>query len=200
MKRAAFSMLELVFVVVAMAILGVALLPSNDRNEIGEAAHNIARHIRLAQHYAMMEDVYSADPAWRAAMWRIAFRTANYCYVVYANYNYASGGTQADVDECAIDPLSGRRMYSNTACSANQGYNEELLLWKQYGVNNITLTGCGSNKQILFDHEGRPYGSVSLAGDAIPLANDCQVKVKTMDGEEATITVAKETGFVSVSF
>jgi len=189
-KNDAFSILELVF-------LAAVSIPHFERDNAAEAAYQIARHIRLAQHYALVEDKFSAtDSDWWKAMWAVTFRTSKKCYAVYSNqdYNMTPPGTQADEDECAIDPLTGKRLYSDTNCRESTATTDHVLLWKSFGVDNITLTDCGSNNQILFDHVGRPYGSAG-----IPLEENCVITIETEDDHSASVTVNKETGFVKIT-
>ncbi|WP_345972397.1 type II secretion system protein [Sulfurimonas diazotrophicus] len=196
MKKSAFTMLELVFVIVVIGILAAVFIPRFERDNAGEAAYQIARHIRLAQHHALVEDKFSTtDSDWWKGMWAITFRTTKNCYAVYNNQDYATGGTQADQNESAVDPLTRKRLYSDINCNENTATTDDVLLWKKFGVDSLTLTNCGTNNQILFDHLGRPYGS---AGNLL-VNNNCVITLGTKDGHSAEITVYKETGFVKVT-
>jgi len=195
MKQRAFSMMELVFVIILIGILSAVFIPHFERDNAGEAAFQIARHIRLAQHYALVQDKFkTADTEWWKGMWAVTFRTSKCCYAVYSNQDYAVGGTQADLDECAIDPLTKKRLYSDSNCNEHTATTDDVLLWKSYGINYISMENCGTNNQILFDHFGRPYGS---AGNL--LANNCNITIRTKDDHNATITIYRETGFVKVT-
>ncbi len=199
MIRRAFTMLELVFVIVVLGILAVAIIPQMDRDNIGEAAYQVARHVRLAQHYALVEDRFeNTTPAndWRKTMWRIAFRDGE-CYSVYADRD-GSGGIPAE-SERAVDPMTKEWVWSNTSCSDSvDGANEEVLLWKKYGVSGVTVCG-GGLKNIAFDNMGRP-GRISggANGTMIFLNADCDIGITTNDGNSATVRVHQDTGFVEV--
>ena len=188
-------MLELVFVVVVIGILAAVAIPRLERDNSAEAAYQIARHIRLAQHHALVDDKYeNGNPDWKGKMWAITFRTSKYCYAVYTNLDYPTG-TQADENESAIDPLTKKRLYSDTNCNESNARTDDVLLWKSFGVNNIAMsTGCGPNNQILFDNLGRPYGSVGNL-----LNDNCVITIQTDNGHSAEITVYKDTGFVKVT-
>ena len=60
MKKA-FTMLELVLVIVIVGILSFALVNGWERNTLREAADQLVNHIRYTQHLAMQEDKF--DPA-----------------------------------------------------------------------------------------------------------------------------------------
>ena len=194
MLKRAFTMLELVFVIVVAGILAISIIPQLERDNIGEAAHQVARHIRLAQHHALVDDRFDGSLDWYRSMWQIAFRTTNFCYVVYRDVDKAGN---ADVVESAVDPLTKKRVYSNTSCSENPLYTDETLLWKKYGVDSISLTGCGSNSYIAFDHMGRPHQDLTSATNF--LQSNCLINIGTNDGKSATITIYQDTGFVKVT-
>ena len=59
MKRLAFTMLELVFVIVVIGILAALAMPNLSTSPLQQAAEEIAGHIRYTQHLAMMEDKYN---------------------------------------------------------------------------------------------------------------------------------------------
>jgi len=205
MKKSAFTMLELVFIIVVIGILAAVFIPRFERDNAGEAAYQIARHIRLAQHYALMEDRFDDAPAgvdWRETMWRITFTdgTSGQCYAVYADRD-GNGGNPAQ-SERAVDPLTKNWVWGNTTCNdSTVGVNQDVLLWKSYGVTEVSvcgaLTSAAGIKNIAFDHLGRP-GQIS--GNKMNLlTNDCNVSIATNDGHSSDITIYSDTGFVEVT-
>lgn len=203
MKKTAFSMLELVFVIVVVGILSAVLIPQFERDQAGEAAYQIARHLRLAQHNALIEDRYN-DPsltAWKATLWRVSFYASGgrECYMVYADRN-ANGGNPSN-DEKAVDPLTHKYLWGNTTCTESSNVNDDILLWKSFGVSTLSVCGGAGAKHLAFDYLGRP-GRVSLSsgtGSFTPLTSDCVIAITTNDNHSAEITVYRETGFVKVT-
>lgn len=200
MKKSAFTMLELVFVIVVAGILAAVFIPRFDRDNAGEAAYQIARHVRLAQHHALVED--RIDPtnttAWQKTLWRITFVDGSEgdCYKVFADRD---GNTNADANETAVDPLTRKKLYAGSTCAEGSSVPDEILLWKSFGVSSVTLSGgCGGGtKNIAFDHLGRP-GQIS--GGTMNLLNaDCNISLQTNDNHNAEITVYQDTGFVKVT-
>ncbi|WP_024954426.1 pilus assembly FimT family protein [Sulfurospirillum arcachonense] len=57
MKKA-FTMLELVFVIIIVGILSVVIIPNFDKNNLREAAEQVISHIRYTQHLAMMDNKF----------------------------------------------------------------------------------------------------------------------------------------------
>ena len=209
MKKSAFTMLELVFVIVVVGILSVVFIPKFERDNAGEAAYQIARHIRLAQHYALTEDRFNSpsSTAWKGTFWRITFinGTSGKCYQVWTDRD-ASGGTAPSGSEKALDPLTNKYVWGGTTCSDTQAnVDQDVLLWKSFGVSTLTVCNGVGASHLAFDHLGRP-GRVSLAGTGAgasgtftPLASDCAITFTTNDGHDANLTVYRETGFVKVT-
>ena len=200
MLRRAFTMLELVFVIVVVGILAISIIPRLERDNVGEAAYQIARHIRLAQHHALVEDHFDNTSDWKKKMWRIAFTHSNPhngdCYDVFSDRNKAGN---VDSTEAAIDPLTKKSLFSSN-CADGSNYNEDVLLWKKYGVDSVSFSaGCspatGSpNKYIAFDHLGRPYSKIGEY-----LNGDCVISITTSDNHSAEVTIYEESGFVKVT-
>uniref|UniRef100_UPI003F6316F5 pilus assembly FimT family protein n=1 Tax=Thiomicrolovo subterrani TaxID=3131934 RepID=UPI003F6316F5 len=201
MRKSAFTMIELVFVIVVAGILAAVFIPRMERDNIAEAAYQVARHIRLTQHHAMVEDRFNDAPAgvdWRETNWRITFvnGTSGECYQIHADRD-GNGGTPAS-SEMAVDPMTKKGLFGGSSCN---GTNDDVLLWKSFGINAVTVCGVATSsagiKNLAFDHLGR-VGQIS--GNTMNLlANDCTVHLTTSDGHSADVLVTKETGFVKVA-
>lgn len=197
-------MMEFVFVIVVAAILSISLIPNFERDNAGEAAYQLARHLRLTQHLALMEDrVNDPDAArWKATLWRMSFYSPSgkECYMVYADRD-ANGGNPG-ADERAIDPLTKRYVWGNTTCDGtNPEVNDDVLLTKSFAVSAVTVCGGNGAKHIAFDNLGRP-GRVSLSGGNgtfTPLTSTCVISISTSNSHTAEVSVFPETGFVKVT-
>jgi len=196
MKKSAFTMLELVFVIVVAGIMAAVMIPRLDRNNVEEAALQVTRHLRYAQHLAMSDDVYNHTVAnWYSAMWKLSFRSNN-CYIVTSNTDLNSN---ADRNESAIDPLNGNFLYANTSCTKNAQDNEDLLLADKFGIDSITMTGgcgpIGTSGLIAFDNLGRPHNNLASATGF--MTAPCTITLAS-GTKEAYIVVEPETGYVHI--
>lgn len=63
MKKA-FTMLELVVVIVVIGIIAVAALPRINDDHIAEAADQVMSHIRYTQHLAMQDSKVGDGDKW----------------------------------------------------------------------------------------------------------------------------------------
>ena len=220
MKKA-FTMLELVVVIVVIGIIAAAALPRINDDHIAEAADQVMSHIRYTQHLAMQDSKFDpTDARWFRKRWSITFTRAVFCeggnewrYSVYHDGGDATGNLNS-ANEVARDPLdpnkfmsSGWAGISNANCAnASSKYN----LARKFGITNVELRGvCGQGnlQTISFDEFGRPMMSVSTPGGGAARGYDrlvhngqnCQIVLSTAK-KTATITVTPETGFLQVAF
>ena len=78
MKKRAFTMIELIFVIVVVGILAAIMIPKLNRNASREAANQILTHIRYTQHLTMQDDKYenfisNQSKPWFKLRWGITF-------------------------------------------------------------------------------------------------------------------------------
>ncbi len=193
MRLNAFTMLELVIVLIVAGILSAVILPRLERDSLREATSQVVRHIQYTQHLAMMDDVYDdANATWYKAMWRISFRSNN-CYVVSSNTDH---NANYDRNESATDPLTETLLYSNTACVQESSDSSNMFLQEKYGIDSITFnSACGNNRFVAFDYLGRPHKTLSSSYDVV--SSVCEITLHS-GSREAVISITPETGYVKV--
>jgi prepilin-type N-terminal cleavage/methylation domain-containing protein len=214
MKRA-FTLLELVFVIVVIGILAAVIIPKTKTNPLQEAAVQIISHIRYTQHLALIDDKFDPnDQEWYKKRWQIIFnRSKNYTDNLYA-YTIFSDTTKTgnpdvtdNVQEVALNPLN-RDIYlsGGFAGISKLKYNsdsfkgsKEMNLGDKYAIDNIVTSGC-KGKRVAFDHLGRPYvGNSSkwkMAYDGI-LNKQCRMTFSKGD-ENITIAIEPGTGYAHI--
>ncbi|OIP58356.1 MAG: prepilin-type N-terminal cleavage/methylation domain-containing protein [Helicobacteraceae bacterium CG2_30_36_10] len=176
MKKA-FTMLELVFVIVVVGILAAIIIPNTRTNPVREGAVALLSHIRYAQHLAMVDDKFdAANPLWFRDRWQIRFSGSS--------YSIQSGNT------FAVDP-------QNRAANL-----ENIDLAEQYS-SSVTFGGaCATDEIISFDHLGRPIlGESNTTAEAYVsgqlMTTDCNITLS--DGSQnAVIQIRPETGYMSI--
>lgn len=184
--RRAFTMIELLFVIVVVGIIVAIALPRFDRDNLHEAADQVVSHIRYTQHLAMQDDKFNPnDRFWYKGRWTIRFyenltfggalppaRAYNgiWAYTIYsdlpnpANPNpYA--GHNPDLAGMATNPQNPNQFlsggYNNTLHVEDGRSMKELRLQEHYDIQDIDFSGgCRSNvTYIHFDYMGRPMNS-----------------------------------------
>ena len=214
MKRSAFSMLELIFVIVTLGILAVLAIPRIDRDLRQEAQTNLLSAIRYTQNLALADN--KTDPRttnsfthsddWQKTLWQLRFRNvgAQWYYTISSDLNRQGG---VDQIETAIDITNGKRMYNGTGdYTIDDDESPNIFLTHKYGINSISLS-CdtdGSNQHLAFDHLGRPHANIdsnTTNNYATYLQNDCTLTATFSDTSLApiSINIAAETGYASLN-
>lgn len=193
-----FTLLELVFVIVIVGILGAAIIPRMERDSLYEAAEQLLSHIKHTQHLAMVDHVYDQTKSdWYKAMWRISFRNCSGGGHYYTVFSDKDREGDADADERALDPLTRKQIYANSSCSENSDYHAGVVLSKKFGIDNILLGGgCfGTNKYVAFDQLGRPHYNLTTPQH---LAKSSCTITLVAGSRSAVITIEPETGYTKI--
>lgn len=220
MKKA-FTMLELVFVILIVGILSIAILPSFSRNSLQEAADQLISHIRYTQHLAMLDDKFDInDSKWYLARWTIRFQEnvsfggipddGAWTYTIYSDItNYT--GHNPDLVGMALNPLVSNKYlsggYDNTLSTSDAKASKELQLNEKYGISNVTFSGgCRSDTLFVsFDYLGRPFNSfptdssyeLPAAGWHKLLTAACVITL-TNGTKNIRISIEPETGYTHI--
>lgn len=179
--KKAFTMIELIMIIVVVGILAVAVIPRVDRDTLVEATNQVASHVRYTQHLAMLDNKYNPrDSNWYRNRWKITFNNNS--------YSITSGNINARNPQAPSKDL-------------NPTGSPELNLERKYGITSIAST-CGNNRQteIIFDEIGRPYSNfLGVVGERGLLQNDCNITISDGGNKNGVITISKETGYIAHS-
>ena len=210
MKRPAFTMIELVMVIVVLGILAALAMPRMERDLRQEAADNILSAIQYTQHMALMDNVNGVHHAtkpneWQKKYWRFGISACSGATKVfyYVGSDKDMGGGIGNT-EAAIDLANGKIMIGSTTATCDDGVNNnaspKIFLTKKYGIENNVTFSCTNNQYLGFDNLGRPHvdfgpADLDVAWNA-PVTNDCNLTFSFEDASISSviITVEKETG------
>lgn len=214
MKKA-FTMIELIFVIVIVGILSVMIAPSFQRNTLQEAADQLVSHIRYTQHLAMMDNKFDPnDVKWFRYRWQIVFSTSathtnnKIAYTIFSDAATSVAGN-ADQYEMAINPLDNSKFlsggYHGTLYTSDVEATQELNIGEEYGITTLSLNGGCANSRISFDYLGRPFQG-NLANPTswtIPyqsnklIQSTCNVNLSN-GTDNITISIEPETGYTHI--
>ena len=185
--RHAFTLIELVFVIVIIGIIATVSLPKMGVHDSRKVGDQLMSHIRYTQHLAMSDDKFdSTNATWFRNRWQITLGTSNYSIVSDNNNTFAK------------DPLNNTKLIQNNK------------------LKNATMSlsgGCNSMNIVSFDHLGRPIiGTLAstlpyiLGANASPytdgqlLTQTCVITLtNTSDSSDTTIlNIEPETGYVHI--
>lgn len=216
MKKA-FTMMELIFVIVVIGILAAVVIPRTGSNKLREAAIQVVSHIRYTQHLAMVDDKFNTvDAAWYKDRWQIMFANTagsggTWSYMIFSDSLGTSTGTP-DINEHAVNPLDSSKFLTGGYSTGNIAHDDsratkELNIGRKYGITSVTSSsecrlGAG-NLRIAFDHLGRPlrgafhnYTSAYTAADRL-ITSQCTITLTNSEGTVA-IAIEPETGYAHI--
>ena len=154
MKKA-FTLVELVFVVVVIGILAFALWPTKQPTQAFEAARQIVAHIRYTQHLALNDDKFATHTDgtdsiaidWYKRLWRITFSdtakvsnctndTNGWRYAVYQNItgDLSDSGQPNGEIEVAMNPAEPGKKLSGCYSGAHQNPTSSMNISQTYGI------------------------------------------------------------------
>jgi len=171
MKKA-FTMLELIFVIVVVGIISVMIAPSFGGNNLRQAADQVVSHIRYTQHLAMMDDKFDVnDATWFKERWQLQFvekiRTTTssssplvsvWSYTIFSDdSNHDANPNSGDtVASSLFEPIqkdasgtyiSGKFLSGGFGTAINynhNGRNAKMGLKEEYGINDIVFSSSCS--------------------------------------------------------
>lgn len=181
MKKA-FTLIELVFVMIVLAILTFALWPTKQPTQALEAARQIVAHIRYTQHLALNDDKFATHTDtdgtkqniardWYKRLWRITFsnttadkkcKSSGWRYAVYQNIagDLSDSGQPNGANEAAMNPAQAGKVLSACYSGLSTNTSDELNLGQTYKIENIDFSEFavgGGIQGIIFDELGRAY-------------------------------------------
>ena len=205
----AFTMLELVFVIVVVGILTALTLPRMDRDLRKEAADNILSAIRYTQHLALVDDKTDPfDANWQQKLWIIRFTGGSNAYYTVSSDIDNSGSVNKT--ESAMDPVNGKYMFNSSGSFASIGSDESpnIFLGHKYGINSVSPSGSCSSQHIAFDNLGRTFNGLKTTSSGTLATNDyakymsgnCTMTFGFADASinDVAITIHKETGYAQI--
>ncbi len=182
----AFTMLELVMVIVIVGIISVMIAPNFQGNNLRQAADQVVSHIRYTQHLAMMDNKFNnTDRQWFKDRWQISFGRALggndiWPYTIFSDRSNRDRNANL-TNEIARNPLNPGVLNNVGQMIADSGYylsggangvlnfgdsriTTSMQLNEEYGVQRVLFSdtctnnqGINQSRRVIFDSVGRPY-------------------------------------------
>ena len=210
-KNKAFTLIEIIFVIVIIGIMSAILAPSVKRATMQEAADQLASHIRYTQYLALQDNKFEHNNSnWYKGRWQLlfgksAFTDNKYTYTIFSDKSGYSGSP--GVTEMAKNPLNPSQFlsggYSGVLQTSDSRAMKELNIGKKYDISSVNFSGGCSGLRISFDYLGRPINgnprTQSQKYNNRLIKTDCIITLTNSVGESKRIIVTPETGYVYVN-
>jgi len=215
-RKNAFTMIELVFVIVILGILASVAMGRMERDLKQEASSTILSHIRLAQQLALNDNKHRSDnnSKWQTSYWRFEYEKCNgvdvdrYIYRVGSDIDLSGGINKI---ESAINPVTGKYIWADGDCNSfddlGSDESKDVYLYGRFGIEHVshsTQKGSCTTQNIGFDFLGRPHiGIKRYKTDDSSIfqklmTKDCNLTFTMSDGTNFKINIKAETGYSSI--
>lgn len=209
MHQKAFTLLELIIVIMTLSIIAFMITPNLQRDIAQEAADSILLSLTYTKHLAMIDNKTNPEAAeWQKSLWQIRFGQYGkvLSYTVGSNSDY---DRNIDKSESAIDPVNGKYMHYGHSHAPKQNESPRIFLSYTYGIESVAFNACHGTshsraKHLAFDHLGRLYRGVTQGASnnfrALVSNKDCILSFTFIDKniKILKIKVEKETGYSSI--
>lgn len=214
-NRFAFTLLEMIFVVVIIGILSLIAISSHVRDLREESSLSVLNAIRYTQQLALQDSkVDPLNSKWQRKLWHIRFSRYNsgaqWFYTVSSSRDMDAN---VDKNEAATDPTNGKLFY-NLGGDENIDSDESpnIFLGKHFSINSVDFSGCkgytgaskklNSSTHVAFDQLGRPHKGIYGVKNRYSsvMHKDCKIKFGFYDSsiDDFTIVIKKETGYAFI--
>jgi len=227
-EKNAFTMIELIVVLVVLGIIAANSIPRLKRDTRTEAINHMLTAVRYTQYLALHDTKHRRDDSrWQKSFWRFQVykcsRSSDLFYMI---------GTDIDLNrklnrsETAVDPSNGKFTFWNTSklCpkngndALNNDVSPNIFITQKYGINNVDFGTCliytgqhssSTARHIGFDGFGRPHrsfiGRYDYQGAVRPnhwgiTRDNCEITFEFKDTSIASfkIIIENETGYAYV--
>ena len=212
-KHNAFTMIELIIIIVVIGILATVTIPRTHRDNRLEAMQYILNMVRYTQNLALHDNKHNdTNTSWQKAYWRFSVSNCGGGKDIYLSVKSdANYDGSIDANEVALDPANSKPMFgggSTGGCSPTK-YSPNSFIKSKFGITNFNFSGCAtdannSSQYIGFDNFGRVY--YEFGGSTKPnysgyATKDCTIEFEFGNSSESnfTIHVVPETGYSYVA-
>ncbi|RDX33904.1 type II secretion system protein [Arcobacter sp. HD9-500m-PIT-SAG02] len=203
-SKKSFSLLELLFIIVIIAIVSLSFFPKRIKSDLNQAANKIIIHLKNTRHQAMIDNKFNHDDDfWFRERWTLKFQNCQKSigglyYVVYSDNNH---GGHINKSETLKDSLTQKWLYSNYDCQASSNESKDILLTKKYGVTKVYMSCNNTNTigQLSFGYEGQVYtklGTKSHDTYKYLLKATCNISLFDKNNNKVTILIEPNTGYI----
>lgn len=223
--KTAFTLLELIFIIVIIGIVGITASSSFRKDTLVPATMQVLDHIRYTQQLALNQDIFTPAPAfslysdvdrkrkdskqWFKKWWQMQIHEADDDYTIYSDAPTSASTTNnydalatSGVDLIATDPQT-RELIAGKSTHVPSNYLKIANLQDEYQTS-ISFSGCGTKRRIAFDNLGRPHCTKSIDDSSdYPyseiLKAPAKITLTTSNGESSAICITPITGYAYIS-
>ena len=204
MMKKSFSLIEILFIIVLIAIITSLFIPKNNFSKLHQAADKIILYLKYTRYIAMIDNKYNInDDMWYKERWTLKFQNCSkkvggLYYVVFSDSNHKGSPNKS---ECLKDPVTNKYLYSHYDCEASKDESKYILLTKEFGINKVEVS-CNSTStlgQISFGSDGKIYSRLGTKPqdiDKYKITETCYIDMYDILNNKITVAIEPDTGYI----
>ena len=202
----AFTLLELVFVVVVLGILAAIAIPRLDTEKTQEGVDHIISYLRLTQQMALSDHKHQWNNSnWQRQFWQFQIEScaggSGFAMTVGSD---TGGDGDFNSSEALVDPHENKPLHfvNTNPCNkiSDKSVSRNVYITYLFGITGVDFTGgCDNRRRIGFDRLGRPhvgFGSSSDPDFSTVMGSACVIQLTFSNGDTKTIQIEPYTGYV----
>jgi len=198
-KKLAFSILELIFLLIILALIVFIARPKFKAPNITLLANRLVVFLTYTRFLAMNDNMYEAnDKRWYKKRWTFKLQRCKKSegglyFSIFSDTNKLG---HINKTESFKDPLEQKWLYVSNSCILKKDESPFVLLSKNYDIKSASFT-CNKTKslgQISFGYNGEVFASNSNYKDeafANTLTKPCFLNLENKDGVKISIKIPR---------
>ena len=203
MKKS-YSLIELILVVFLISILYSSISLNKYDSKLDELTNRIILYLKQTRYQSLIDNEKDRENSlWHKKRWTLKFfkckeSVSGFYYVIYSDKNMKG---HPNLEESLKDPLTKKRIYSTNDCQTSKNTSRYVLLTKEFGIKNISLT-CNDTSgigQISFGNDGKVYSRLSNnenQEDEYEIIGKCKIVLEGDKSDLREIIIEGESGYV----
>lgn len=203
--KPSFTLIELLLVIIVVGLISTIPLINKETYTLEQAAKQIKLHIETTQLNSLKNDSFTYDDVeYYKEWWKIKFmRCKNNSGLYYVVYSDKDRNGYIKREECALDPLTKTKLYSNNDCIATDDESKIVLLTELYNIDKVDIScnNTSSIGEIVFDYKGRAHSKISDDEKRIYknlLDEKCTISLYSRDLKSISLEIEPQTGSVKI--
>lgn len=203
MIKKAFSLLELIFIIFILILVGSFFTYKITDNSLDNATTRLLLYLKQTRYQSLVDDKYeNKSSLWHKKRWTLKFFRCdkNVGGIYYSIYSDTNQKGHVNLNEALIDPLTNKRIHSNNKCNYSNNTSKYVLLTKEFNIKKVFVSCNSTNSlgQISFANDGKVYTKLSSYDGEFyeyELLKPCILRLYNTNNKYKEIIVEPKTGY-----
>lgn len=196
-----FTLLELLFAIVLIAIISSFFIFKNIDNSLDIATKRVLLYLKYTRHQALIDDKFDKDTDdWFRSRYTFRLRRCNNDKgIYYTIHSDKDKNGYIKANETLKDPLTDKYIFSSSKCEEVKSNSKYVLLSKLYNIKKVDMS-CNDTSSlglIAFGNDGKIYSKFDdTDSQKYEITDTCYITLYDNKDKSKTIAVEPNTGYI----